>query len=453
MIKYRLFTLKSMHQRSLTEEEILEMDNKYVIRGWPAKSIVVVGGEGAVFWDINGKKYIDFFSQTAGVLVLGYKHPAIVEAVKKQVEKSLHVFTGFVTEERAILAKKLAEIAPGKMKDNIKTYFSSGGSEANETALKFALLKTGRKEVIGLWYSYHGGTLATMSLTGQSARRIRLPSFPGFHLIPCAYCYRCVFGKNPDSCDLECARFLEEMIKYGTSGDVAAFIAEPILGAGGHQHPPRKEYWKIIRETCDKYNMLLIIDEVQTGICRTGRIWASELFEIEPDILVSAKALGGGMPLAATMIRSDLLDEKFIKSQWHMFTYGGSPISIAAGIAVIDTITKEKLWKRAEELGKYLKQRLLELMERHKIIGDIRGAGLFLGVELVKDSKTKKPAIEEAERVQAKCLEKGLFLGVNLYPGWGNTLKIKPPVIITKEQIDKAVEILEESLKEVEKGI
>lgn len=433
------------------EQKLIELDKKYVIRGWPAKPIVVVSGEGAVFKDINGKEYIDFFSQTAGVLLLGHRHPELVNAIKAQLDKVIHVFTGFITEERVTLAKKLAEIAPGKMRDNIHTFFSSGGSEANETALKYAMLKTRKKEVIGLWLGYHGGTLATMSLVGQAPRRLGLPSFPGFHLIPCAYCYRCWFGKSPDTCDLECARQLEYEIKYGTSGDVAAFIAEPILGAGGHQHPPNNEYWKIIRETCDRYDVLLIIDEVQTGLGRTGRIWASELFEIEPDILVSSKSLGNGLPLGATMIRSDLIEEKLLQQQWHIFTYGGSPICIAAGIAVINTLLKERLWERAERLGKRMKKRFEEMMDKYRLIGDVRGAGIFLGVELVKDRNTKKPAIEEAERVQALCLEKGLFLGVNLYPGWGNTLKIKPPLVITEEQLDRGLDILEESIREIEK--
>ena len=435
---------------SLKSKELLELDKKYVIRGWPAKPIVVVDGEGAIFRDIEGKEYIDFFSQTAGVTLLGHKHPKLVEAVKAQAEKIMHVFTGFITEERITLAKKLSEIAPGKMRNNIHTFFSSGGSESVETALKYAMLKTGKREVIGLWMAYHGATLATMTLVGQAPRRLGLPSFPGFHLIPCAYCYRCWFGKDPDTCDLECARQLEYEIRYGTSGDVAAFIAEPILGAGGHQHPPRNEYWKIIRETCDKYGVLLIIDEVQTGLGRTGRIWASELFEIEPDILVSSKSLGSGMPLGATMVKSDLMEDQWLSRQWHIYTYGGSPIALAAGIAVINTILEEKLWEKAERLGNKLRKRLQEMMESHPLIGDIRGAGIFLGVELVKDRKTKKPAIEEAEKVQARCLEKGLWFGVNLYPGWGNTLKLKPPLVITDEQVDKAMDILEETLGEVE---
>lgn len=435
----------------LKEQELIRLDKKYVIRGWPAKDIVVVSGEGAVFKDINGKEYIDFFSQTAGVLLLGHRHPELVNAVKAQLDKIIHVFTGFITEERVVLAKKLAEIAPGKMRDNIHTYFTSGGSESIETALKYALLKTRKKEVIGLWLGYHGGSLATLSLVGVSPRRLGLPSFPGFHLIPCPYCYRCWFGKSPDTCDLECARQLEYEIKWGTSGDVAAFIAEPIQGVGGHIHPPKNEYWKIIRETCDQYDVLLIIDEVQTGLGRTGRIWASELFEIEPDILVSSKALGGGLPLGATMIRSDLIEEKFLQQPWHIFTYGGSPICLAAGIAVIDTLLKERLWERAERLGKRMRKRLEEMMDEYKLIGDIRGAGVFLGVELVKDRKTKKPAIKEAERVQTFCLERGLFLGVNLNPGWGNTLKIKPPLVITEEQLDKGLDILEESISKVEK--
>ncbi len=438
----------------LDNKAILALDREFVIHGWGYSDIIITEGHGAKFKDINGKEYIDCLSQTAGVLGVGHTDPRYVKAVTEQLSKISHTLTMFTTESRAILGEKLAKIAPGKMKGNIKTYFANGGSEANETALKFAMMSTGRKGVVGTYNSYHGGTLALTSLMGQPWHREGLPRYPNFHLIPSPYPYRCPFGNmDPDECDVATALALEDAVKHNVGPkDFAAFIIEPIKGNGGHQYPYNKEYWKIIREICDRYNALLIIDEVQTGMGRTGKVWASDLFGIEPDIMTSGKALGGGMPVSAAMIKSDLVPQKFQDEQWHIFTMGGSPITLAGANAAIDIMLEDKLPDKAKRQGERITKRLKEMENNHKLIGEVRGPGLFIGIELVKDKKTKEPAYKESADVFSKALNKGVLFGLSAKAGLGNLLKIKPPLVITDEEADQAVDVFEAALSEVEKS-
>lgn len=445
--------LTVLAQESLTAEEIIEKDRKYTIHGWGYSPITLVEGRGSIVRDINGREYIDCLSQTAGVLGVGHSHPKYLNAVKSQLDKISHTLTMFVNPPRAELAEKLASIAPGRMRNNIKTYFSSGGSEANETALKFAMLTTKKKEVVSVWHAYHGGTLGLMSLLGQSWHHQGFVRFPGFSQIPNAYSYRCPFGKShdPDTCDIEAAQFLEDHIKYGTANDVAAFIIEPIQGNGGHTYPFNREYFKVIREICDKHDILLIIDEVQTGMGRTGKIWASDYFGIEPDILTSAKALGGGMPISATMIRSDLVPPSLLDEQWHIFTMGGGPVECAAANAAIEIMQEERLPEKAARQGERVTRRLREFMSDHPLIGEVRGPGLFVGVELVKSRRTKEPAFDETVKVFSKCLENGVLFGISAKAGFGNVIKIKPPLSIPDELMDKSLDVLDRALTEVEK--
>ena len=439
---------------NLEKEKILELDRKFVIHGWGYSDIIITEGHGARFKDIDGKEYIDCLSQTAGVLGVGHTDPRYVKAVTEQISKISHSLTMFTTESRAILGEKLANIAPGKMKGHIKTYFANGGSEANETALKFAMASTGRKGVVGTYNSYHGGTLALASLMGQPWHREGLPRYPDFHLIPSPYPYRCPFGKmDPDECDIACALALEDAVKHNVGPkNFAAFIIEPIKGNGGHQYPYNTEYWKIIRETCDNYDAMLIIDEVQTGMGRTGKVWASDLFGIEPDIMTSAKALGGGMPVSAAMIRSDLVDPKFQDEQWHIFTMGGSPVTLAGANAAIDIMLEDKLPDKAKRQGERITKRLKEMEKEHRLIGEVRGPGLFIGIELVENKETKKPAFKEAADIFSKALNKGVLFGLSAKAGVGNVLKIKPPLIISDEEADEALNVLESVITEVEKS-
>jgi 4-aminobutyrate aminotransferase-like enzyme len=434
-------------------QEALKRDKQFLVHGWGYIPIDVVKGQGSKFWDSDGKEYIDMLSQTAGVVGIGHCNPKVVAAVKDQVEKSMHVLTSFVIDPRTQFSEKLAAVAPGKMKNNCKMYISSGGSEANEVALKMAMIATGKNEVISTYFSYHGGTLAELGLLGQSySRGGPWQRYPGFYQIPNAYCYRCYFGQKKESCGLECAEALQYAIRYGSAGNVAAFIQEPVPGNGGHMVPP-KAYFKRIREICDENKILYITDEVQTGVGRSGKWWATEYFEVEPDILTTSKAIGGGMPIAATVIRNGILPEQLIDDQWHIFTFGGSPVSCAAGAATIDFINEEKLPEKAARQGARLASRLNEMMGKYKSVGDVRPMGMFIGVEIVKDKATKEPWFAGAGNIFGLALNKGALFGTNGARGNGNIIKLKPPLILTDAEADKAMDILEESIVENEKSL
>jgi len=433
------------------EREILARDEKYVLHGLAPTPIIITEGVGSKVKDINGREYIDFEGQTSGPIIVGHEHPKYIQALKDQMDKITHTLTSFVNIPRVDLAEKLAKLAPGRLRDNCMTYFSCGGSEAAEIAIRFAMLRKRKYEVISVYHAYHGRTLALVSLIGQSWRKWgQIPRFPGFHQIPNAYCYRCYFGKTYPNCNFECAWSLEHCIKYAAGeNNVAAFIIEPIQGNGGHMFPPSKRYWEIVREICDKYDVLLIVDEIQTGIGRTGKFWACEHFGIDPDILLAGKALGGGMPISATMIRSDLVTDEFKKGEWCIFSMGGSPLPCAAACATIDIILEEKLLERATNLGKRIMERLEEMKQKHPLIGDVRGVGVFIGIELVKDRTTKEPAVSEAEQVEAKAREKGLLLALSHRVGYGNVVKMKPSLTITDEEVDRGLDILDQVLSEV----
>jgi 4-aminobutyrate aminotransferase-like enzyme len=433
------------------KEEILRNDREYVLHGWGIIPKILVKGDRATVTDIDGKEYIEMWAQTAGVISIGHRHPHWIKSVKEQLEKISHTLTPFINEPRATLAARIAKIAPGKLRNNCMMYFSAGGSEANEANLKAAMILKQKTEVIGTYFSYHGATLSLMSLLGQGYFRPKiLPRFPGFSVIPNAYCYRCYYGQEYPGCSLECAWALKDHIKYNCNKDNAvAFILELIPGNGGHQTPP-KEYFKVIREICNEQDVLLIVDEVQTGMGRTGEYWACDYFGVSPDIMTVGKALGGGMPLSASVIRKDLISQELIEKQWHIVTFGGAPISCAAGNAVLDVIEEEHLLSHVKKVAPVLRKRLDEMAEKRRLVGNVDGVGLFLGVELVKDKKTKEPAIEEAAKVFAKGLEKGILIPTNATGGYGNILKIKPVLNITEEEVHKACDILDEVLTEVE---
>lgn len=437
----------------MNKKQIMHNDENYVLHGWGIFPKILVKGDRATVTDIDGNDYIELWAQTAGVVSIGHRHPHWVKSIKDQLDNISHTLTDFINEPRATLASRIASIAPGKMKNNCMMYFSTGGSEANEANLKAAMMLKGKTEVIGTYFSYHGATLGLMSLLGQGYFRPKhLPRFPGFSVIPNAYCYRCFYGQKYPGCSLECAEALEEHIKYNCNkGNALAFILEAIPGNGGHQTPP-KEYFKAIREICDRQDVLLIVDEVQTGIGRTGEWWACDYFDIEADMLTVGKAVGNGMPLSASVILKDHINKELIESQWHIVTFGGSPISCAAGNAVLDVIEQENLLDHVKKVSPILRRRLDEMKEKHKLVGNVDGAGLFLGMELIKDEKTKEPAVEETALVFQTGLDKGILLPPNAIGGYGNILKFKPVLNIREEEIHKGCDILDEILTEVEQG-
>lgn len=415
------------------------------------KRLIFVEGKGAILKDISGKEYIDGISGTNGPLLVGHSHPKVVQAVKDQVEKLSQHMTIFDNIPSIEAASKLHAIVPAEWKLG-KTYFCPGGGEAVEVALKLIMKQTHKSEVISLHLSYHGLSLGTMSLGGMPWLRSFVAGgirWPGFHQIPNAYCYRCPYGLEHPGCGLQCAAELENAIKYGSSGSVAAFIMEPVQGPGGHIEFP-DEYYREVRRICDDNGVLLIADEVQTGLGRCGAYFASQLHNLKPDVLILGKALGGGLPVGAVMFREDLTPPALEKETWHSLTFQNNPLVCAAASAVLDVIQQEKLPERAARLGKRFTQTFQELAEQHSIIGQVRGPGLFIGLELVKNRKTKEPAIQEAGQAVWSALDKGL---ITFTGGLGNVLKVKPPATITDEQADRLLHIMGEVVAEANRSL
>jgi 4-aminobutyrate aminotransferase-like enzyme len=354
-----------MYGDDLSTEEIAKKDEKYTIRGWgTAGPLIVDHGKGAKFWDTDGNEYLDFLSQTAGVMALGHSNEEVIEATEFWLEKMQHTLTALGNAPRAVLAEKLAEIAPGGMKDNIVSYFGCGGTEAVEGAIKAAMNITERTEVISTYHAYHGGSMANISLIGQSWQRNWKQAYPamgGYKQVPRPYTYRTPEGVDPEDWEDILVELFEEQITYGAAQDnVAAFIAEPFPGNGGHQTPAEKgvfEYnnawFKGVKDICEDNGIMFIADEVQNGFGRTGKMFGIEHFDVTPDIMTTAKSIGSGIPLSAFSINKDSISEKFEEevqqSQWHIFTFGGSAMLAAAGCATIDYIQENNLIDKVNE--------------------------------------------------------------------------------------------------------
>ena len=403
--------------------------------------VVFDRGEGAVVFGEDGGKHIDCF---AGISVtsVGHSNPEVIEAAKAQLDKYIHCCSYvYYSKPMADLAEKLAQITPGRLK---KSFFANSGAEAMEGAMRMVKTYTGKRELIALQTSFHGRTYATLSITGNLARKKRAgPYMPGVSFAPAPYCYRCAFNLKPETCGMRCAEYVEDIIRFDTSGDVAAFIAEPVLGEGGIISPP-EPYFKKVKEILDRYNILLLIDEVQTGIARTGKMFAIEHFGVEPDVMAVAKGIANGFPLSA-FIAPDEIADTFQPGE-HLTTFGGNPVSCAASLATINFLERERIIDKVVQQEKWLKERLESIKKKYPIIGDVRGRGLMIGVELVKDN-AKTPAAAEAGAVRNSCLEKGLLIGVGGI--LTNVLRIQPPLVITDDQLDEAAAIIEKSLGEL----
>jgi 4-aminobutyrate aminotransferase/(S)-3-amino-2-methylpropionate transaminase len=425
---------------------VIEMYEKHVITSCVSKlePVVVSSASGATVTDVQGKQYVDCFSGIS-VVNTGHCNPKVVEAAKNQLDRYVHACAYvYFLEPVAELAKKLASIVPSGLQ---KTFFSNSGAEAIECGLKLARKFTGKHEIIALMRSFHGRTLGTLSVTGQAGRRSYSmgPYLGSIAFAPTPYCYRCPLGLKYPECGIECAKMIEDVVRYSTSGDVAGFIAEPILGEGGIIVPP-EEYFKEAKKILDKHGILFIADEVQTGFARTGRQFAIEHYNVTPDIMCFAKAIANGLPLGACTARTDIADS--FRPGDHLSTFGGNPVCCAAALANIEYIQEQDLAKRTDENGKYVIRRLEELQSKHKLIGDIRGKGLMIGLELVKNLESKEPAPSETGKVRELCRHKGVLVG---HGGvLGNVLRIQPPLVISQSQLDNAIDAVDQSLKEVE---
>ena len=413
---------------------ILEKKKKYImpcLGHFYSDPPQFVKGSMQYLYDAEGKKYLDCY---AGVSVIncGHCNPEITAKMCEQIQTLQHVCNIYLTENFVNLAERLAEITPGDLQ---KSFFCSTGTEANEGALLLASIYTKSSEYIALQSGLHGRTKLTMSLTGIGMWRTDPNPVGGIHFAPNPYCYRCPLNKKYPECDLECANRVEEVIKTATSGKPAALIAESIQGNAGIVVPP-KGYFKRVKEILDKYGALLIADEVQTGFARSGKMFAIENFDVVPDIMSVAKALGNGQPISAFISTAKIADTY---TRPGASTLGGNPVSSVAALAVLDYIESHNLMQNAKERGEQLKNGLIELAEKYPIIGDVRGLGLMIGAEFVHADKS--PAFEELDRVLEKLKDRGFIIGKN---GVGrNVMAFQPPLVITEENVNEILNALD----------
>ncbi|MBZ0186811.1 MAG: aspartate aminotransferase family protein [Candidatus Obscuribacterales bacterium] len=424
----------------LNREDLKKKRDKFIVpavKTLYSDSPHFVKGKGQFLYDETGREYLDMFAGIVTVSV-GHCHPKVTQRTIEQLQTLQHTSTIFLTKPMVELAEKLADIAPG---DLSKTFMTNSGTEANESAVRLARLATGRHEVIALEHSYHGESHLASTLTGNHTWRPDLMPASGIVHAANAYCYRCPFKKTPDNCNLECAKDVERVIQSQTSGKPAVMIAEPIQGVGGAITPP-PEYFKEVKKILDNYGALFIADEVQTGVGRTGSHWFGiSSWGVEPDMITMAKGLGNGLPIGA-VIATPLIADKAQKQQIN--TFGGNPVSAATACAVLDTIEEEGLMKNAKETGDYLMEGLKDLQKHFPdLIGDVRGKGLMVGVELADKDKT--PLTKETARIVELSKDDGVIVGKGGI--FGNVLRVKPALNITKENVDTTLKVIKKALE------
>lgn len=421
-------------------QAIMERDERVVSPSYTrCYPLVCARGQGAIIEDVDGNRFLDF---NAGIAVVstGHCHPRVVDAIQRQAARLIHMSgTDFFYEEMVALAEKLAEIAPGDVARRVS--FGNSGAEAMEGSIKLARYATGRDKILAFYGGFHGRTMGALSLTSRKAvqREGFGPLVPGVVHAPYPYCYRCPYGKEPDTCAVECVKFIEETLlrTVAPAKEVAAIAVEPVQGEGGYIVPPKKFFDELTR-VAEQNGILLIFDEVQSGMGRTGKMWASEHFNAVPDILAIAKGIASGMPLGATVARADLMT-------WppgaHASTFGGNPVCAAAALTTI-ALLQEELVANAASMGAHLMDRMRDWPARFPVVGEVRGLGLMIGIELVQNQRTREKAPRLRDQVQHMAFERGLLvLGAG-----DNTIRLCPPLVVTKDQCDFALETLEECL-------
>jgi 4-aminobutyrate aminotransferase len=424
-------------------KRILSGDEKYIspsyTRSYP---LVAKQGRGIVVTDVDGNEFFDF---SAGIAVTstGHCHPDVVAAIQRQAGELIHMSgTDFYYESMVTLAERLSKIAP--MPGPHKIYYGNSGAEAVEAALKLARYHTKRQNVIAFFGAFHGRTMGALSLTASKPQQKRrfAPLVPGVTHVRYPDVYRgCEGGaQDAEAFALGCARFIEDKLfkTILAPEEVAAIFVEPVQGEGGYVIAPTV-FMQELRRICDKYGILLVADEVQSGAGRTGKWWAIEHTGVQPDIVCMAKGIASGMPLGITMSRADIMD--WVPGS-HASTFGGNPVCIAAALATLDVIEKEGLLRNSTEVGNHMLKRMADWPRKHKLVGDVRGRGLMVGVEIVKDQKTKEHAPEQRDSIIELAFERGvLFLGCG-----PSTIRIAPPLVVTKDEADVAVDVLEECI-------
>lgn len=427
-------------------QELMRRRTQAVPRGvFHSTPIFAARAEGAVVEDVDGNAFLDL-AGGIGCVNTGHRAEPILTAIRDQIDRYLHTCFSVSPYEGYIeLAERLNQLTPGKFPK--KTIILNTGSEAVENAVKIARAYTKRPAVICFEDAFHGRTLLALSLTSKThPYKVGFQPFVSdVYRIPYAYCYRCSFGQDPATCELDCARHLEQVFKRVVAAEsVAAIIAEPVLGEGGFIAPP-PEYFRALTEICRKHGVLFIADEVQTGICRTGSLFACERYGIEPDMLLSAKSLGGGLPISAITGRAEIMDSTEVGGLGGTFI--GNPVSCAAALAVLDIVEREKLSERAQKLGDRFMERATCWKNRYPVIGQIHGLGAMRALELVRDHGTREPASNEANAIVRYCYEHGvLTISAGTFT---NIIRLLMPLVITDEQFEEALAVLESALESV----
>jgi 4-aminobutyrate aminotransferase len=427
-------------------KQVLVGDRKFVspsyTRPYP---LVMKRGRGAMVEDVDGNTFLDF---SAGIAVCstGHAHPEVVAAIQKQAAEFIHMSgTDFYYPQMVELARKLADSVPGKAPR--KVYFGNSGAEAIEAAMKVSRFHTKRDKFIAFYGAFHGRTFGALSLTASKVtqRRGFSPLVPGVTHVPYGYCYRCPYNLTPQTCSIDCGTFLRDVVFKTTvpPEEVAAIFVEPVLGEGGYVIPPI-EFLQELKSICEDYGILFVADEVQSGMGRTGKMWAVEHFGIEPDILCTAKGLASGMPIGVMIARADLMN-------WppgaHASTFGGNPVSCAAALATIKLLEGQYI-QNAARMGNYLLEKISDWPTTHPLVGEVRGLGLMIAIELVRDKNTRVKAHEERDRLLQEAFKRGLLI-----LGCGeNVVRMMPPLLINQRQADVAVDIIEEVLTRIERG-
>jgi 4-aminobutyrate aminotransferase len=440
MVEYRRPRIKT-RLPGPKSKKLIDRDERFVSQSYTrAYPVVLSHAQGAYLWDVDGNCFIDFHTGI-GVCSTGNCHPLVVEAIKRQAEKAIHIPSAdFYHEPVGKLAERLSQIVPGKYPK--RTFFSNSGAEAVETGFKLARYNRKRPRMIAFINGFHGRTMGALSLTCSKVtqRKYFAPLVPEVTHVPYAYCYRCPFNLTYPKCDFACVSFIEEEIlnKVAPAEEVAAIVVEPIQGEGGYIVPPNG-YLQRLKALAEKYEILTIMDEIQSGMGKTGKMFAMEHWNVTADIVVVAKALASGVPLGACVASRKLMS-------WepgsHSTTFGGNPIACAAGLVTIELL-ENGLMRNATRMGNYMMKHLKRMMKRYSIMGDVRGKGLMIGIEFVKNRRTREPAPEMTDQIARECFRNGLML---LTCG-KNTIRFIPPLIVSQETADQALEIFEKVVK------
>ena len=427
-------------------DAMIEAGRRALLQGWSTGAEpgpIFVKASGALMWDLHGNEYVDCTSQ-AWSNNIGASHERVVAATARQSADLTHLRSNYESIPLLQLAAKLTGVAPKGLN---RVSFCLHGSSAVESAMKIALKNAAAPgPFLALRDGYHGRSFATMGLSWPHAENRFVPLYPSVIRVPQPYLYRSAPGETEEGVVARCIRELRDTIERAVDGHPVALIMEPVQGNGTQLVFPRS-YYGAVRELCDELQVLLIWDEIQTGFGATGAMWASDLYEVIPDVLIFGKGIGGGFPLAGILVRDGL---KGFDAGDDALTFGQFPVSLAASLAAFEVIEEENLIENCRAMGEYATSRLREMQNRHRLIGDVRGPGLLIGIELVKDRKTKEPALKEVVQVYRRGMDLGVIFGETRYAGLGNVVKIKPPLCVTREQMDKALDAFDRILTELE---